>query len=481
MLIDKQKQTLTVYQNGTVIDTLLVSTGRAEKNNLDQETAAGCFLTGYHRVNFSMNGKKYDYVIQYDGGNLLHQTPYDWGQHKKDFTLGRGYLGAKASHACIRIQPEPGEGGLNAYWLFTHIPYHTRVMILDDQAEREATAEKLKRTDKDSADIRKLNLTDTYTDSTDLNVEITFGGCVFPGGTKSFNARKESFASAVREKGYGFALNELAEIFRSDDFTCVNLCTAILNESAAAPDNKGILFAKSGTEHLFDDASVEMIQITEDRTIPSEGNLRNDTEEILRTFLQVLTSDRTVTCTLKGHLFGFAGCSESEYLKDPSIIDRSLAELEQAGCEKKIVLLSWPEENNPSHSVTQEAMAHRAVRSGADIVIGNSPGTVQGIDYIENVPVVYSLGDLLNGSTGVKPKNQQGMLVRALFGFENGHDDVTVRVIPIMPYGNGDSKQNEYTPSAGLSGQQTETLIGRIWKDSAEAALARVIFYMKDQ
>ena len=31
ILIDKQKQTLTVYRNGAVIDTLLVSSGRAEK------------------------------------------------------------------------------------------------------------------------------------------------------------------------------------------------------------------------------------------------------------------------------------------------------------------------------------------------------------------------------------------------------------------------------------------------------------------
>ena len=77
LLVDKQLQTLTVYYQGKILDTVFVSTGRAEKNSLYQETSAGCYLTGYHRVNFSMNGKKYDYVIQYDGGNLIHQTPYD--------------------------------------------------------------------------------------------------------------------------------------------------------------------------------------------------------------------------------------------------------------------------------------------------------------------------------------------------------------------------------------------------------------------
>ena len=136
ILINKQRQTLDVYYRGKRIDTLEVSTGRPEEKHPEQETAAGSFLTGYHRVDFSTNGKKYDYVIQYDGGNLLHQIPYEWGKDKKDFSLGRGYLGAKASHACIRIQAEPGENGINAYWIWTHIPYHTRVMILDDPAER---------------------------------------------------------------------------------------------------------------------------------------------------------------------------------------------------------------------------------------------------------------------------------------------------------------------------------------------------------
>jgi len=141
LLINKRMQTMEVFYRGKRIDTLNVSTGRPEPKHPEQETAAGSFLTGYHRVDFSMNGKKYDYVVQYDGGNLLHQIPYEWGKDKKDFSLGRGYLGAKASHACIRIQSEPGENGINAYWIWTHIPYHTRVLILDDPDERRPVTE----------------------------------------------------------------------------------------------------------------------------------------------------------------------------------------------------------------------------------------------------------------------------------------------------------------------------------------------------
>jgi len=136
LLIDKQDQTMTVFYNGKRMERLLVSTGKMDKGHYDRETSAGCFLTGLHRVDFSTQGSKYDYVIQYDGGNLLHQIPYS-SDGRRDFTRGKTVLGQKASHACIRIQDEPGEENcINAYWIWTHIPYHTRVIILDDPEER---------------------------------------------------------------------------------------------------------------------------------------------------------------------------------------------------------------------------------------------------------------------------------------------------------------------------------------------------------
>lgn len=473
ILIDKQKQTMTVFRNGEVIDTLLVSTGRAEKNSLYQETSAGCFLTGYHRVNFSMNGKKYDYVIQYDGGNLLHQTPYDWGQQKKDFTLGRAYLGAKASHACVRIQPEPGEGGLNAYWLFTYLPYHTRVIILDDPVERTAAAEKLKRKDKDEANAQTLRFTDSLTEADANNVVITFGGCMIPGGIRSFNSRTESFASFVRQKGYDSVLKNLTDVFAGDDLTCINLGCEFQKEPDVYPEKKETVFAPSGMEKIFENASVELTLLRPS----SEGKDTEDTVKVLSPYTDVMTGPDLPVYTIKGHMFGFAGCSENEYLKDPDIIDRKIKELKNMGCEKTIMLLSWTAGQDQAHSIVQEAMAHRSVRAGADFVVGNSQGTVQGIDIMEGIPVIYSTGDLLNGSTSRKPRNQQGFLCRAVFDFHTGQESLSVCVIPVMPYGGENSKENEYIPTMILNESQQIKTIQNIWQDSTDEAMGHIQFY----
>lgn len=477
ILIDKKKQTMTVFRNGEVIDTLLVSTGRAEKNSLYQETSAGCFLTGYHRVDFSMNGKKYDYVIQYDGGNLLHQTPYDWGQQKKDFTLGRAYLGTKASHACIRIQPEPGEGGLNAYWLFTHIPYHTRVIIFDDPEERTAAAEKLKRTGKDEVDIQALHFSDNLSDADGNKVVITFGGCMIPGGSRSFNSRNESIASFVRQKGYGEILKNLTDIFAGDDLTVVNIGCIFQKEQDVYPEKKEAVFAPAGMEKIFENTSIELMLIQNDRIPAAETDAIEDTLKILSPYAGIMTSREQTIYTIKGHKFGFAGCTQNEYLKDPETIDRKISNLKNMGCEKTIMLFSWSAGQEQEHSIVQEAMAHRSIRAGADLVVGNSQGIVQGLDIIEGVPVIYSTGDLVNGSTFRKPKNQQGILCRIVFDFNNDEGRISISVIPVMPYGGNQTKENEYIPSIILNDEQQINAIQNIWRDSTYAAMEQIQFY----
>ena len=474
ILIDKQKQTLAVYRNGQKIDTLLVSTGRAEKNKLSQETAAGCFLTGYHRVNFSMNGKKYDYVIQYDGGNLLHQTPYDWGQQKKDFTLGRGYLGAKASHACVRIQPEPGKGGLNAFWLFTHIPYHTRVIILDDQEKRENEKNVIIRGKKDDVILSSLNnmKTDDFV-TEEQSVAITFGGCLIPGGTKAFNNKKESLASYLTKNGYDAPLKNIRSIFEKDDFTCVSIQAVNQARSGNGAKSKGTGYAAEGIQEMFRNASVDLAQIISP-VFPSSEN--DSMKKLFEPYITVLEEKHSYTVILKGHLFGFADCSEKEYLKDPGIIDARIDELKEKQCEKIIFFADWGEEDQERHSIVQEAMAHRCVRAGASLVVGSLKGRVQGAEFIEGVPVFYSLGNLLDGSTSEKTKKQQGFLLRAEFRFTEDEDEPSLNMIPILPCGNSIKDRNDYCPSVSLSDKETAGIIRCLWQDTSDWMMNRISF-----
>ena len=134
VLVDKRDQTLTVFENGKRIGTVPVSTGKPVGNETYRETPAGAFLTDVRfGASFAQEGFRYEYPIRYDGGNIIHGVGFTRSGRVKDYSANLALLGQKASHGCVRVSSFlTGESPVNIYWLWTHLPYHTRVIILDD-------------------------------------------------------------------------------------------------------------------------------------------------------------------------------------------------------------------------------------------------------------------------------------------------------------------------------------------------------------
>ena len=138
VLVDKRAQTLTVYENGTPIGTVPVSTGLPTPAHPERETPPGAFLTDVHfSPNFAQEGRRYDYPLRFQGGNIIHSTGFERIAHTaysvKDYSRNLPLLGEKASHGCVRVSPfAAADCPINSYWLWTHLPYHTRVIILED-------------------------------------------------------------------------------------------------------------------------------------------------------------------------------------------------------------------------------------------------------------------------------------------------------------------------------------------------------------
>lgn len=58
-----------------------------------------------------------------------------------------------------------------------------------------------------------------------------------------------------------------------------------------------------------------------------------------------------------------------------------------------IAFVHWGEEGNSMFSSSQHGLAEQIVEAGADVIIGSHPHRLQGVEYIDGVPVVYSLGN----------------------------------------------------------------------------------------
>ena len=139
VLIDKRDQTLTVYQDGKPAGTVAVSTGKPTNHQF--ETAAGAFLKNVRDQggSFAQDGFRYEYPIRYHAGNFIHGLGYTRVGRPRDYSKNLPLLGQKATHGCVRVSSfVTEENGINLFWIWTRLPYHTRIIILDD-AETEGT------------------------------------------------------------------------------------------------------------------------------------------------------------------------------------------------------------------------------------------------------------------------------------------------------------------------------------------------------
>lgn len=434
LLLDKRTQTLTVYEAGRPVGTLLVSTGKTFKKDVDRETAAGSFLCYEHMEDFSMNGKNYDYVIRFDGGNLLHQSGWSARKGKKDYSEHLSTLGQRASHGCVRIQPYPNEQGMNAYWIFTHIPANTRLIIMDDPEERvisianAAAQVTIDRTLKAVETPGPLSAGET-------ELTLTLGGDVVLGTREEWQKQADALPAYLTQEGMAYPFRNLAELFLADDMTLVNLECVLKDDPAGEKKEKQYRFrGQTAYTEVLRLAGIDQVNIANNHHEDYGQAGRETTVAALMDAVIPYSGFGSLYVWEKdGHKIGFGGCRETAWRRDKGIIAREVEKLRSAGCEVVIYSCHWGVEYSPVHdSAVQMAMAEAAVAAGVDIVVGHHPHVVQGVEHRDGTLILYSLGNLMFGGTH-DMKTFDGLLAQLRLRFDaDGYAGTTLSLLPVL-------------------------------------------------
>lgn len=465
ILVDKADQTMTVYHRGEVIDCFPISTGLAAEKRLIRETAAGAFLTVDHIGNFESDGYSYDHPIRYDGGNLIHQLGYDTVGTKHDFSDQQPLLGAKASHGCIRVSNIPSErAGINAYWLYTHLPYGTRVIILDDPETRllqKAAA------GVDVGEMTVVPVAPPELAEGEMELVVTVGGDAVLGTRERWWKREDAFPAYIEQYGLSYPFQHLLPIFENDDMTFVNL------EGVLKADKKGEVTTKEfrfrglpeWTE-ILRLASIEQVSIANNHYIDYGTAGRDATRAALEAggipysgyeYLYVWEAD--------GLKIGFGGIRETVYKQDPSILYKDVTALKQAGCDVIIYTCHWGTEYDPHRNELQEQISAAAAAAGVDILMGGHPHIVQGVDSVGSMPVIYSLGNLMFGGT-IDMQGYDAMLAQLRLRFCDGeYVGVTVELIPVLTSSRAAEDVNDYCPVVA-EGEDKARILQKVQDDT---------------
>ena len=111
---------------------------------------------------------------------------------------------------------------------------------------------------------------------------------------------------------------------------------------------------------------------------------------------------------------------------DPTLFCEAIATAKKQS-DLVIVCVHWGTEGNNSYAWDQVKLADAFIAAGADAIIGGHTHCLQGIEYMEDVPIYYSLGNYWFATTANMPADYDTALAR----LEISNDlSITAKVIP---------------------------------------------------
>lgn len=171
-------------------------------------------------------------------------------------------------------------------------------------------------------------------------------------------------------------------------------------ERMALLEEMGTDLVSLANNHVYDygeDALLDTLDLLDEAKIPYVGGGRNIGE-----------AKRPVYYVVNGVKIGFVAATNAEVVyytpaaeeDSPGVLEAyDTAEYNRviqdaAGqCDYLIAYIHWGPEDTNVYEQYQHDMGKEFLDAGADIVVGGHPHVLQGMEYIDGKPVIYSMGD----------------------------------------------------------------------------------------
>ena len=174
------------------------------------------------------------------------------------------------------------------------------------------------------------------------------------------------------------------------------------------PENVNILHEMGvdivglANNHAYDhgpDALIDTFDILNEAKIPFVGAGKNIDEACKPAYFKI--NGKTISFTAATQIERVANPDTKEATADsPGVLrtldaTRYVKVIEEAAANSDfcVAFVHWGSENTDLVEDSQRALAKKYAEAGADLIVGAHPHCLQGLDYVDGVPVIYSLGN----------------------------------------------------------------------------------------
>ena len=202
----------------------------------------------------------------------------------------------------------------------------------------------------------------------------------------------DAFYQMKNDPGYFF--QNVKSIFSADDLTIANF-EGTLTDSDTREDKTFAFKAPAEYAQILTSGSIEAVNTANNHSHDYGEQSYTDTLTALdNAGIIHFGYDDTAVMDIKGVKVGLVGIYElKDHLGREQQLKDNIAKVKADGAELVIVIFHWGNESETVPDTNQMTLGRLAIDEGADLVCGHHPHVLQGIEYTEDGPIVYSLGD----------------------------------------------------------------------------------------
>ena len=280
---------------------------------------------------------------------------------------------------------------------------------------------------------------------------LTFVGDCTLGSDARVYGVKYSFIDVIGED-YDYPFRNVAQYFREDDCTFVNLETVLKDEGCVIKENGFAFRGPTAYTKILTGSSVEAVTIANnhirDYGIQGVESTRKALEEAELPYVEQDTY-RVITTDSGLHIGIYGGFFQVDVKK----VEKAVEEMKRQGAELIVMAIHWGIEGSYRPNTDQENLGRQLIDLGVDIVYGCHSHVLQRVEEYNGGIIYYSLGNFSFGGNH-SPKDMDTVILRQQV---LRHKDGTVTLgtlTPIPACVSSQRPQNDFQPTPYKEGTE---------------------------
>lgn len=295
----------------------------------------------------------------------------------------------------------------------------------------------------------------------DTKITISMAGdCTL--GTDTHYAAGATFVAEYNTvKDPSYFLRNVQPVFANDDLTIVNF-EGTLTNLTTRQDKEFAFRGDPEYVQILTLGSVEAVNLANNHSRDYGAQSLVDTRMYLsEAGITHFGYEQTAVVECKGVKIGLIGIYVlPDGLGRMQQLVEHIQKVKEEGAQITIVNFHWGIEREYRPNNVQVQLAHAAIDNGADLVIGEHPHVLQGIENYKGKKIVYSLGNFCFGGNK-NPSDKDTMIFQQTFTLRDGkilsYDDF--RIIPCSL--SSVTTRNNYQPTI-LDGSEADRVMNKI-------------------